>query len=99
VENFDGFTTFFTIGERDGESYPVKVEVTAGIPEERQPAQDEKPEDKERLDKEFQAKTARLREELEATKKFADRIFKMPVQVIEAAFQSRQDLLAPAGKN
>ena len=98
VENFDGFTTFFTIGERDGESYPVKVEVTADIPKERLPAQDEKPEDKERLDKEFQDKTAKLRQELESTKKFADRIFKMPVQVIEAALQSRQDLLAPATK-
>ena len=101
VENFDGFKTTFTIGTRDGESYPVKVEVVADIPETRQPALDEKPEDKERLDKEFADKTARLREELEKTGKFADRVFLMPVQAIEMALKPRQELLtappAPTG--
>jgi hypothetical protein len=93
VENFDGFQTSFTIGARAGDSYPVKVEVTANIPEERIPAQDEKPEDKERLDKEFADKTSKLRNDLEKTKKFADRIFLMPVQTIEMSLQHRQNLL------
>lgn len=93
VENFDGFETTFTIGARDGESYPVKVEVVAEIPETRQPAQDEKPGDKERLDKEFADKVAKLREDLEKTKKFAGRVFMMPVQAIEMALKPRRDLL------
>lgn len=95
VENFDGFTTRFTIGAREGDNYPVKVEVTAKIPEKREPAQDEKPEDKERLDKEFADKTAKLREDLEKSKKFADRIFRMPVQLIEMALKTRDELLVP----
>jgi hypothetical protein len=95
VENFDGFTTTFTIGERDGDSYPAKVEVTAKIPEKRKPAQDENPEDTERLDKEFAEKTTQLREDLEKTKKFASHIFKMPAQVIEMALKPRDELLAP----
>lgn len=94
VENFDGFTTSFTIGERDSESYPVKVEVTAKIPEKRKPAPDENPGDTERLDKEFAEKNAQLRDDFEKTKKFAGHIFKMPAQVIEMALKPRDELLA-----
>ena len=94
VENFDGFTATYTIGTRNGDTYPAKVAVTANLPAARTPAADEKPEDKERLDKEFQDKLAKLQADLEKTKKFASHIFLLPVQAVEIALKPRDQLLA-----
>ncbi|MBU6182888.1 MAG: DUF4340 domain-containing protein [Verrucomicrobia bacterium] len=94
LENFDGFTATYTIGARAGESYPAKVAVAASLPTQRTPAADENPEDKDRLEKEFQDKLSKLKADLEGTKKFAGRIFLLPVQPIEAALKPRDQLLA-----
>ena len=54
-------------------NYPVLVSVKAVLPNERKPAPDEKPEDKARLDQQFQEKQKKLGEKLTREQKLAGR--------------------------
>ena len=64
VETFDGFTYTASIGPKQDDNYPVRFTITASLPAARTPAKDEKPEDKAKLDKEFQARQKTLADKL-----------------------------------
>jgi hypothetical protein len=65
IKTFDGFTYRVSVGNKSGEdAYHLALSVTGDFPKERTPGPDEKPEDKEKLDKEFKEKTEKLQEKL-----------------------------------
>ena len=65
VETFDGFTYTVKVGNKSGEeAYYMALSVAADLPKERTPGKDEKPEDKEKLDKEFKEKADKQKEKL-----------------------------------
>ena len=64
IESFDNFLYELRIGKLMGENYPVLVSVKAELPKERTPVAGEKPEDKAKLDQEFQAKQKQLTDKL-----------------------------------
>ena len=73
IETFDGFDYELRIGKLMDANYPVLVSVKAVLPNERKPAPDEKPEDKARLDQQFQEKRKKLGEKLAREQKLAGR--------------------------
>jgi hypothetical protein len=88
-ETFDNFVYEFRIGKLTGENYAVTVSVKADLPNERTPAPDEKPEDKARLDQEFQVKQKQLHEKLEKEQKLQNRPYLMAKGTIEQLLKDR----------
>ena len=95
VTTEDGFTYTLKLGKKTGEAYPLAVAVSADLAKSRTAAKNEKPEDKARLDKEFQTKHEALEKKLTTEKKFEGRIFLVPKYGVEQLERKRADLLAP----
>jgi len=95
IMNEDGFTYVLKVGKKNDESYPITVAVSAELPAARTPGKDEKPEDKTKLDNEFQTKRQRLEKKLTKEKAFEGRPFLVSKYTIEQLEKKRADLLAP----
>lgn len=95
VTTEDGFTYTLKVGKKTGDAYPLAVAVSADLAKSRTAAKNEKPEDKARLDKEFQTKHEALEKKLTTEKKFEGRIFLVPKYGVEQLERKRADLLAP----
>ena len=70
------------------------MSVSANLPKERTPGKDEKPEDKDKLDKEFAAKQKPLEEKLKNEKAFEKWTYVVPKYTIENLLKDRKDFLA-----
>ncbi|MBS0659883.1 MAG: DUF4340 domain-containing protein [Verrucomicrobia bacterium] len=94
VETFDGFRYELKIGKPSGDGYAATVAITGTLAKERTPGKDEKPEDKEKLDKEFAEKSKRLSEKLTKEQKLPARIYVMPKYAVDPFLKDRSGLLA-----
>jgi hypothetical protein len=95
IETFDGFEYTLKVGSTNSaENYHVQIAVTSNLPKERTPGKDEKPEDKERLDKEFKEKTDKLQEKLKTEKAYDKLTYLVSKWTIEPLLKERKDLLA-----
>src|SRR5262249_32484713 len=94
ISTEDGFHYVLEVGHKTNESYPVKVNVSANLATNRTTAKDEKPEDKTKLDKEFQEKKETLEKRLAKEKKLEGRIFLVSKYGIDLLEKNRSDLLA-----
>ena len=94
VDTFDNFVYEWRIGKLTGENYPVLVSVKADLPKERTPAADEKPEDKARLDQEFQTKQKQLTDKLATEQKLQARPYLIAKFTIDQLLKDRASLLA-----
>ncbi|HJT80987.1 MAG TPA: DUF4340 domain-containing protein [Chthoniobacterales bacterium] len=94
VETFDNFAYTIRFGKPMADKYPLTVAVTAQLPKERVPASDEKPEDKARLDQEFQAKQKQLSEKLAAEQKLNNQIFLVAKTTLDQVAKPRSALMA-----
>lgn len=94
METFDGFTYTVDAGRKEGEeSYFVKVNVQASLATERTPGADEKPEDKERLDKEFKEKQDKLKEKLAQEQALGKWVYKVSNWTVNTVLKDRGELL------
>jgi hypothetical protein len=93
LETFDGFTYTAKAGTASGDNYPFKISVAANFPKARTPARDEKPEDKEKLDKEFAEGQKKLGEKFAADQKFAKWTFLVTKYTLDSVLKSRTDLM------
>jgi hypothetical protein len=94
IDTFDGFTYTVKIGKKAAEdNYPFALSVTADFAKERVPGADEKPEDKEKLDKEFKEKLTKLEEKLKAEKAYEKWTYLVSKWTIDALLKERKDLL------
>ena len=93
-ETFDKFVYVLKIGKPNGENLPVALTVTADLVKTREPGKDEKPEDKEKLDKEFQASLKKLEDKLAAEKKFEQRPYLIAKATLDPLLKDRAALLA-----
>lgn len=89
-----GFLYSLKIGTPDGENYPVQVAVSAELKREREAAKDEKPEDKEKADKEFKEKLAKQEEKLKQEQALGKWTFTVSKWTLEALLKNRSELLA-----
>ncbi len=104
IQTTTGFLYELRIGQPQGnEDYPVRIQVSGDWPKERAPVADEKPEDKERLDKEFQTGLAAKEEKLRSEGKYGRWTYLVSRWSIEPVLKTRKDLVpappaeAPAG--
>jgi hypothetical protein len=94
VETFDGFAYTLRIDAlNDQEQYPLAVEVTADLPDARTAGEDESPEDKERLDKEFAEQQQTLKEKLEQEKRLESWTFLVSKWTADPLLKPRKDFL------
>lgn len=94
-ETFDGFTYTVKIGNKhDDNAYYLSLAVNANYPKERTPGPDEKPEDKEKLDKEFKEKTEKLNEKFKQEKSLEQWVFLVPKWTVDNLLKERHALLA-----
>src|ERR1700740_641977 len=93
VETFDNFVYELRIGKLMGDNYPVLIGVTATLPKERTPATDEKPEDKAKLDQQFEATQKPLVEKLDKEKKNENWPYLISKSTIEQFIKDRNALL------
>lgn len=92
-ETFDKFTYVLKIGKPTGDNQPLTVAVSADLPKQREPGKDEKPEDKTKLDQEFQATQKRLTDKLAAEQKFAARPYLVAKSTLDQLLKDRAALL------
>ncbi len=94
VTTEEGFNYQLRVGKMVDQSYAVTVSVSANLVNARTPSKDEKPEDKAKLDKEFQTRHETLEKKLGKEKKLEGRIFLVPKYGIDQLKKKRADLLA-----
>lgn len=104
IETFEGFKYDLSIGKKDEkDQYFINFAVDAKIEKDRKPGEDEKPEDKAKLDKEHQEKVKKLEDKLAAEKKLAGKVYIVSKFTVDALLKDRKDLLksedASAGAN
>jgi hypothetical protein len=94
IETFDGLTYTVKIGAKSGEeNHYMTVSIAANLAKERVPGNDEKPEDKERLDKDFKEKLSKLEEKIKQEKTYEKSIYLVARWTVEALLKERKDLL------
>jgi len=94
LETFDGFKYGIQIGKANAEDeYPVRLQVSADIPTERTPGEDEKEEDKSNLDKEFAEKVKTRQEKLAKEQKFQGHTFWVSKWTVDTLLKPRSDYI------
>lgn len=94
LETFDGFTYTAKVGGKSGEeNHYFQFAVAGNFPKERTPGKDEKPEDKEKLDKEFAENTKKLEEKLKSTKAYEKWTYVVSKWTVDPFLKERKDLL------
>lgn len=94
VETFDQFTYLIRVGSKTNDNYHLTVEVRANLPKERTPGADERPEDKEKLDKEFAEKQAKLAEKLKTEQAYGGWVYLVSSWQVDSLLKERSQLLA-----
>jgi hypothetical protein len=94
IETFDNFVYTLRIGKLIGENYPVLVAATATLPKERTPRKEEKPEDKAKLDQEFQTRQVQLADKLAKEQKIENRPYLIAKATVEQLLKDRGTLVA-----
>ncbi|HZI33746.1 MAG TPA: DUF4340 domain-containing protein, partial [Candidatus Binatia bacterium] len=98
VTTFDGFTYVARIGQKQGDNYPVTFQISAKLPTKRVAAKDEKPDEKAKLDKAFEAEKARLTEKLAKESKLTNWVYQLPAYSVEEILKPRHELLVEPKK-
>ena len=94
IETFDGFHYELQIGKTNGETFPTRLSVSADLPKERTPDQNEKPEEKAKLDDAFKARQKELAEKLTNEQRLAASAYLVPKIFVEELLKDRAALLA-----
>jgi len=93
LETFDGFTYTAKSGTASGDNYPFQISVAANFPKARTPGKEEKPEDKDKLDKEFAEAQKKLAEKFAADQKYAKWTYLVSKYTLDSVLKSRTDLM------
>jgi hypothetical protein len=94
IETFDHFTHTLKIGNKTPENqYDLNITVTADIATARTPGKDEKPDDKAKLDKEFQEKTKQLEDKLKKEQALAKWTYLVNNWLVDPFIRDRSQLM------
>ncbi len=100
LETFDGFRYKLAIGAATPQNERhVRVQVEGSFKTEREAAKDEKPEDKEQLDKQHAEKLKQLKEKLAREKKLEDWIYLVAEGSLESLLKDRKDFFKETAEN
>ena len=94
LTTFDHFTYTLKIGKKSGDdNYYATVSVSAELPKERTPGKDEKPEDKDKLDKEFKDNKEKLEQKLKQEQQYTSWTYTIPQWTLESILKPRAELM------
>ena len=94
LETFDGPVYTIKIGKKSGEeNYFMTVSIAGEPVRERVAGKDEKPEDKEKLDKEFSERRKKLEEKIRAEKKFEKWTYVVAKWTLDPLLRDRAQLM------
>jgi len=93
LDTFDSFTYTLKVGQKTNDNLPLIVSVAAELPKERTPGKDEKPEDKDKLDKEFKERQKKLEEKLTQEKPFEKWTYLVSNWTLDSLLKERSQLL------
>jgi hypothetical protein len=93
LDTFDNITYTLKVGQKTNDTLPLTVSVAAELPKERTPGKDEKPEDKDKLDKEFKEKQKKLEEKLTQEKPFEKWTYLVSNWTLDQLLKERSQLL------
>jgi len=94
IDTFENFNYTLKVGTKTNENYPVEMAVAAQLAKERTPGKDEKPEDKEKLDKDFKESQKKLEEKLATEKGFEKWVYLVSNYSLDSLLQDRSKLMA-----
>jgi hypothetical protein len=95
LTTFDGFTYDLSVGKQNTDNdFPLRLGVSAKLSAKRVPAKDEKPEDKEKLDKEFADGLKKLKDKLVAEQGYAKWTYTVTKWTLDSLFKERKDFIA-----
>ncbi len=93
LDTFDNFTYTLKVGQKTNDNLPLIVSVAVDLPKERTPGKDEKPEDKDKLDKEYKEKLKKLEEKLAQEKPFEKWTYLVSNWTLDSLLKERSQLL------
>ncbi|MEM9015701.1 MAG: DUF4340 domain-containing protein [Verrucomicrobiota bacterium] len=94
IKTAEGFSYTIKIGEKnDLNELPLTMTVDGGFEEKRKQGEEESDEEKEKLDKEFEAELTRLKEKLADEKKLEGHVFKIRSYIVDSILKERSELL------
>jgi hypothetical protein len=93
VETFENFSYNLRVGAKTNDAYALTVSVAAELPKERTAGKDEKPEDKDKLDKEFKEKQKKLEEKLAQEKGFENWVYLVSSWTVDSVLKERNQLM------
>jgi hypothetical protein len=92
IDTFEGFTYAVRVGgETNQENLLMNVSVAGNFAKERTPGKEEKPEDKDKLDKEFKDKLEKLQEKLKSEQKFEKWTYQVSKWTVDTLLKPRTD--------
>ena len=93
IDTFDNFTYTLKVGQKTNDNCPLAMTVAGPLAKERTPGKDEKPEDKDKLDKEFKEKQKKIEEKLAQEKPFEKWVYLVSSWTVEPLLKERAQLL------
>jgi hypothetical protein len=93
VDTFDDFTYTVKVGKKNADNYPITMTVVANFPKVRVPSKDEKPEDKDKADKAWQARQKQLDDTLKQMQAYQNWIYLVPAWSVDTLLKNRADLV------
>ena len=91
----DDFTYQISLGKKsETGDYPIQLSIQSSFPEKRVPSKDEKPEDKEKLDKDHADRLKLSKITLANEKRFEGRVYLLTGWAADPILKQRSDLLA-----
>ncbi len=93
LDTFDNFTYILKVGQKTNDNYPLLVAVSAQLPKERTPGKDEKPEDKDKLDKQFKEQQKKFEEKLAQEQGFEKWTYLVSSWTLDPLLKNRAQLL------
>ncbi len=94
IATFDGFQYEISVGgKNDLNELPLVLKVSAELPKERKPGEEESDEEKKKLDQESADRVAALQKKLDQEKKLEGHVFKVRSYLVDTITKKRSELL------
>jgi hypothetical protein len=98
AQTFDNLNYTMRIGKKKDDQRYLRVALTGEAPKQRTPAANEKPEDKDKLDKAFKNESAKLEARLKQERGLSDWTYLVPGWKLESMLRARAQLKADKNK-
>jgi hypothetical protein len=93
LNTFENFTYTLKVGQKTNDNYPMLLAVAAQLPKDRTPVKDEKPEDKDKLDKQFKEQQKKLEDKLAQEQAFQNWTYLVSSWTLDPLLKNRAQLM------